>query len=140
MLSFSNLKSTPESVWSLSKPKKTRFGVNFSDFYSPPDLSELFFKKLGSITFLSLWISIFMQKIRANWSAISKILRSETTDEQTNRPTKRTDRGIFVRNFHRKVSRFWIQIWSEIFFLQWSIIVWRFDSKRVSNYSKNYAW
>ena len=40
------------------------------------------YQKSGFVTFLTLWLSNFMQEIRKNWWANSEIWRCERTDER----------------------------------------------------------
>ena len=48
---------------------------------------KIFFQKLGSVTFVPLWCTIFMQKIRKKQWAVFEIFKDRLTDALTGWPT-----------------------------------------------------
>ena len=54
--------------------------------FSPFVTLKIFFQKSGSVTFVPLWCSNFMQKIRKNQRAVSKIFKDGLTEGQGRLP------------------------------------------------------
>ena len=53
--------------------------------------AKIFFQKSGSVTFVTLWCTNFMQKIRKILRAVSEISKDWRTDQQTDQPDRPTD-------------------------------------------------
>ena len=58
---------------------------------------KIFFQKSGSVTFVPLWCTNFMQKIRKILRAVSEIFKDGRTDGPTDgRTNGRTDMGDYI--------------------------------------------
>ena len=56
-------------------------------FFPPFMTPKIFFRKSGSVTFVPLWCTNFMQKIRKILRAVSEIFKDGLTDRLTDRLT-----------------------------------------------------
>ena len=66
------------------KTSKIPLEWGFSPICDPP---KIFFQKSGSVTFVPLWGTNFMQKIRKNQWAVSEIFKDGLTDGLTDQRT-----------------------------------------------------
>ena len=83
-------------IW--TKNIKNAPKMDFSPICDPP---QDFFQKSGSVTFVLLWSTKFMQKIRKNQWAVSAIFKdARTTDQQTRAITKDPLGKPGVQNFN----------------------------------------